>query len=87
MIKPLPEIICPWCVEQGGLYLQLKLQAHLVTMIPQSREMKLRVAQVPELFCVSCGESVIGWTEGTGLSEMAVFPDPHAHLDKRASDG
>ena len=78
MIKPLPEIICPWCVKQGGLYLSLKLQAHLLTMVTQTRQMRLKVQQVPELFCTLCDNTVKGWTEGTGLSEVAVFPDPHS---------
>lgn len=73
-MKELPEILCPWCVRQGGLVIQVNMVAKpLLTFSLAGAQMKLSAIEVPRLMCRLCERYVDGRIDGT----EAVFPDPH----------
>lgn len=74
LLKSMPELLCPWCTEQGGLGIWEALQAQPVGSFSlPGAQMKVSASVIVTLRCTICKWQVEGRIDGTD----AVFPDPH----------
>lgn len=72
----MPDVLCPNCLEKGGLEISKTLQARPVGNFSLSgNQLKFSAVEVPKLACSLCEWAVIGVQDGPGHVK---FPDPHA---------
>jgi hypothetical protein len=78
LIKFMPTVFCPWCVQQGGLRIRLEFHAYpLSTIRLAGGQIKFAAMLTPVLACGACEREVRGRLDGN----EAVFPDPHVRAD------
>lgn len=74
--QQMPDVLCLWCLEKGGLEVSWVLKARPAgNYSPVWSDLKFAVVQVPKLSCHLCKNEVMGWRDGPG---HVAFPDPHA---------
>lgn len=74
-LKQMPDVLCPNCLEGGGLEITKRLKVlPLASPIPPGRHMRFSAVEKPYLACKICEWEVEGEWGGHG---DVVFPDPH----------
>lgn len=73
VLRQMPDVLCPWCVQQGGLKIITKFQARPAQSSIKGR-IRFAATEVPVLACELCGQEAAGNWDGPG---HVIFPDPH----------
>lgn len=74
LLRSMPERPCPWCTEQGGLEICLRLKAKPIGSFSLAgAQVKVSATSTPVLCCSRCKWELDGKFDG----DHVTFPDPH----------